>query len=81
MVASLKAALWAFYTTEDFRSGCLRAANLGEDADTTAAIYGQIAGAYYGASGIPAAWRKRLAMSDLIFGVAESLYVRGGLSQ
>lgn len=49
VVDALEAALWAFYTTDSFRDGCLKAANLGGDADTTAAIYGQIAGAYYGA--------------------------------
>jgi ADP-ribosyl-[dinitrogen reductase] hydrolase len=37
------------------------AANLGEDADTTAAITGQLAGALYGASGIPENWVRRVA--------------------
>jgi ADP-ribosylglycohydrolase len=45
---TLEAALWAFDTTADFRAACLAAANLGQDADTTAAVCGQIAGAYYG---------------------------------
>jgi ADP-ribosylglycohydrolase len=40
--------------------------NLGEDADTTGAVYGQIAGAYYGEAGIPAEWRAKLAMRELI---------------
>ena len=40
--------------------------NLGEDADTTGAVYGQIAGAYYGVDGIPAEWREKLAMRELI---------------
>lgn len=62
VVHSLEAALWAFYHHDDFRSGALAAANLGDDADTTAAIYGQLAGAYYGAEGIPAAWREQLVM-------------------
>ncbi len=44
----LEAALWAFATTDSFRDGCLRAVNLGDDADTTAAVYGQLAGAFYG---------------------------------
>ena len=46
------------------------AVNLGDDADTTAAIYGQIAGAYYGIDGIPLSWRERLAHSALIIGMA-----------
>ena len=60
VVASLEAALWAFARTENFRDGCMCAVNLGEDADTTDAVNGQIAGAFYGASGIPAAWRGML---------------------
>ncbi|NOY45138.1 MAG: ADP-ribosylglycohydrolase family protein, partial [Deltaproteobacteria bacterium] len=66
VVASLEAALWAFHRSGSFREGCLLAVNLGDDADTTAAVYGQIAGAYYGASGIPGEWLERLAMADLI---------------
>ena len=55
-----EAALWAFATTGDFRSGALAAVNLGDDADTTGAIYGQLAGAFYGTEGIPVAWRERV---------------------
>ncbi|MCA9991522.1 MAG: ADP-ribosylglycohydrolase family protein, partial [Anaerolineales bacterium] len=62
VVRSLEAALWAFYHSDSFRQGCLLAANLGDDADTTAAIYGQLAGAYYGEAGIPAGWRRQLAL-------------------
>lgn len=58
MVKSLEAALWAFYNSEDFQEGCLKAVNLGEDADTTGAVYGQIAGAFYGENGIPDGWIK-----------------------
>ncbi|MBA4062884.1 MAG: ADP-ribosylglycohydrolase [Isosphaera sp.] len=66
VVHTLEAALWAFHGTDDFRSGALAVVNLGEDADTTGAVYGQIAGAYYGADGIPAEWRAKLAMRELI---------------
>ncbi len=59
-VASLEAALWCFHTTDSFEQAILRAVNLGDDADTTAAIVGQIAGAYYGLNSIPEAWRSRL---------------------
>src|SRR5206468_7970170 len=48
VVRSLEAALWAFYKSTSFREGCLLAVNLGDDADTTGAIYGQVAGAFYG---------------------------------
>ncbi len=60
VVDALEAALWCFHTTDSFSDAVLTAANLGDDADTTAAIAGQIAGAYYGIDGIPAVWRKRL---------------------
>lgn len=74
VVESLEAALWAFYRTGAFREGCLLAANLGDDADTTAAIHGQIAGAYYGREGIPAAWLDRLHERELIISFADRLH-------
>ena len=61
-VDSLEASLWCFFNTDTFEAAVLRAANLGEDADTTAAITGQIAGAYYGVAAIPPAWLAPLAM-------------------
>jgi ADP-ribosyl-[dinitrogen reductase] hydrolase len=73
VVASLEAALWAFYHCDTFRDGCLLAVNLGDDADTTGAVYGQLAGAFYGERGIPAPWLDRLAQRDLIAQLAEQL--------
>lgn len=74
VVHSLEAALWAFYHGTDFRSGALLAANLGDDADTTAAIYGQIAGAFYGVDNIPNDWREKLALHERIESLALALY-------
>jgi len=60
--------------------GCeVAVVNLGEDADTTGAVYGQIAGAYYGADGIPSEWREKLAMRDLIEQRAAELHAMSGL--
>ncbi len=73
VVESLEAAMWCFATTDSFRDAILRATNLGDDADTTAAICGQIAGAYYGAEGIPAAWREQLTMAAEICELADEL--------
>lgn len=73
VVQSLEAALWAFHNSHSFRQGCLMAVNLGDDADTTAAVFGQLAGAYYGSPGIPLSWRKRLTMSKEISNMADSL--------
>jgi ADP-ribosyl-[dinitrogen reductase] hydrolase len=71
---SLEASLWSIGRTDGFREAILTAANLGEDADTTAAITGQLAGAIYGANRIPAAWRKRVAWSARVQGIAEGLF-------
>ncbi|KWS04930.1 ADP-ribosylglycohydrolase family protein [Lysobacter capsici AZ78] len=72
-VESLEAALWCFLHTDSFDAAVLRAVNLGDDADTTAAICGQIAGAYYGIDAIPGAWLDKLVMREEIGGMAESL--------
>jgi len=74
VVNSLEAALWAFYRSASFRNGCLLAINLGDDADTTGAIYGQLAGAYYGVEAIPIEWRERLAKRELIESFANRLW-------
>jgi ADP-ribosylglycohydrolase len=76
VVESLEAALWAFANSDNFRDGCLLAVNLGDDADTTAAVYGQIAGAYYSVSGIPEDWRNRVARGDEIQQLALRLWQR-----
>jgi ADP-ribosylglycohydrolase len=73
VVRSLEAALWAFDASESFQEGALLAVNLGEDADTTGAIYGQLAGAYYGASGIPAHWLGKLTLRKSITDTADRL--------
>ena len=60
VVDCLEAALWAFWHTADFREAILMAVNLGGDADTAAAVCGQLAGAYYGYDAIPAHWLSAL---------------------
>ena len=74
VVKSLEAALWAFYHSQTFEEGCLLAVNLGDDADTTGAVYGQLAGAFYGEQGIPESWRLKLAYRDRIEYLAEQLF-------
>lgn len=73
VVACLHAALWAVSRTSTFRDAVLLAANLGEDADTTAAVTGQIAGAVYGASAIPKEWLGKLAWRERIEKLASEL--------
>jgi ADP-ribosyl-[dinitrogen reductase] hydrolase len=81
VVQSLEAALWAFFGSSDFRAGALLAVNLGDDADTTGAVYGQLAGAFYGASGIPEEWRNKLAFRELICELADGLLQLDSLDQ
>lgn len=71
-VLTLEAALWAFYTTDSFVEGLKKVVALGDDTDTTGAVYGQIAGAYYGINGIP--WVDKIAWIDKIKNLAENLY-------
>lgn len=70
---SLEAALWAFHKSDSFKEGCLLAVNLGDDADTTAAIFGQLAGAFWGIEAIPAQWRQKLAKRGTIVDLADRL--------
>jgi ADP-ribosylglycohydrolase len=76
VVRSLEAALWAFHDAVDFREAVLRAVNLGDDADTTGAVCGQLAGAYFGESGIPQEWRDRLAGRAIIDPILTRLLLR-----
>jgi ADP-ribosyl-[dinitrogen reductase] hydrolase len=73
-VASLEAALWCIAQTSSFEQAVLAAVNLGDDADTTGAITGQIAGALYGCEAIPASWLSNLHMRDEIASFAVRLY-------
>jgi ADP-ribosyl-[dinitrogen reductase] hydrolase len=74
VVESLEAALWCFLQTDTFEAAILKAANLGDDADTTAAICGQVAGGFYGESGIPQEWLGQLAMRQEISTLADRLF-------
>jgi ADP-ribosylglycohydrolase len=73
-VRSLEAALWAFYHGSSFKEGCLLAVNLGDDADTTGAVYGQLAGAFYGEKAIPESWCSKLTHRNLIESFAVRLF-------
>lgn len=78
VVESLEAAVWCVATTASFADAVLAADNLGEDADITAAVTGQLAGATYGARAIPATWLEKLAMRDFITTLADRLIHRAG---
>jgi ADP-ribosyl-[dinitrogen reductase] hydrolase len=76
VVESLEAAMWCFTTTGSFEAAVLRATNLGDDADTTAAVCGQVAGAFYGFSGIPKRWLESLSLRSEITELADRMYAR-----
>lgn len=80
VVRSLEAALWAFRKSGSFREGALLAVNLGDDTDTTGAVYGQLAGAFYGEQGIPPEWLEKLALREVIERSAEQLFRLSGLA-
>ncbi len=73
VVESLEAALWCFWRSTDFEETILSAANLGDDADTTAAVCGQLAGTFWGETAIPTRWLERVAMSEQIRSYADRL--------
>jgi len=73
VVSCLEAALWSFMRSNTFAEAVLTAVNLGNDADTTGAVCGQIAGAFYGLSSIPHEWLNVLARKEEILDLAEKL--------
>jgi ADP-ribosyl-[dinitrogen reductase] hydrolase len=70
----LESALWCFARTDCYADAVLLAANLGDDADTTAAVVGQLAGAFYGSSAIPPEWRRRVSLGQRINSLADALW-------
>jgi len=73
VIDTMEAALWAFYHTESFDEGVMQAVNLGHDADTVGAVYGQLAGAYYGMDGIGDAYAEGLVKAKQIGEIARRL--------
>ncbi len=73
-VNTLEAVLWAFHTTDSFEDGAIAVVNLGDDSDSTGAVYGSLAGAFYGVDAIPESWRKNVVMADLITDFSQKLF-------
>ncbi len=69
---TLQAALWCFVNTNSYASCVLQAVNLGDDADTTAAVAGGLAGLYYGEENIPSTWLDILAKREEIRNMCDS---------
>jgi len=66
IVETLRAVFQAFFSTENFEKAMLDVVNRGGDSDTTGAILGMIAGAYYGSNAIPEQWRKAMNQEVLL---------------
>ena len=78
IVNALEAALWAFWSDDNsFEKGALAAVNLGDDTDTTAAIYGQLAGAHYGYKKLPPKWVKHVYARDFMLNLSEWIVFEG----
>ncbi len=74
VIHSLEAAFWCLLTSHSYQETVLKAVNLGEDTDTTAAIAGGLAGILYGFEQIPTKWVNQLARKDDILNLSERLH-------
>ena len=77
VILSMEAALWASWSTETFKEGVLAAVNLGDDSNTTAAIYGQLAGAFYRFGGIPSHWSEQIYAGVFFWKISEWITYEG----
>jgi ADP-ribosylglycohydrolase len=73
VIHCMESALWAFHRTNDFESGALDAVNLAGDSDTVGAIYGQLAGAFYGEAQLPIQWIQNIRSVQGFYHFAEDL--------
>ena len=76
VIETMEAALWAFFHTNSFEEGALKAVNLGDDADTVGAVYGMLAGAYYGVNTIPTEWREQCSFQGLVQTIADEILIQ-----
>ena len=78
VVHTVEAALWAFFGTETFEEGLIRVVALGADTDTVGAVFGILAGAYYGVGAIPDRWMSALQSRQMVEDVWEDLWEVAG---
>lgn len=67
VIDTLEASIWVFFHTSGYREAVLKAANLGGDTDTIAAITGGMAGAYYGFEDIPDKWIQNITQKEELY--------------
>lgn len=75
VIDTLETALMTYYKHDSFEAGMLELLGLGYDVDTVCAVYGQLAGAYYGYQSIPIRWLDDLVLYELLYDKALSLYI------
>ncbi|MMZ63451.1 ADP-ribosyl-[dinitrogen reductase] glycohydrolase [compost metagenome] len=73
VIDTLEASFWCLLTTNDYKSAVLKAVNLGNDTDTTAAVTGGLAGIYYGIQQIPIQWINKIAKREMIIELANKM--------
>jgi len=73
VIHTLEASLWCLLNSTSYAEAVLKAVNLGEDTDTTAAVTGGLAGIYYGVENIPPEWINQLARKQDIIDLAARL--------
>ena len=73
VVDSLEASLWAFFKTSSFEEGATLVVNLGDDADSVGAIYGGLAGTFYGIENVPERWLQDMKRMDLVDEVVQKI--------
>ncbi len=74
VISTLEASLWCLLNTDNYRDAVLKAVNLGQDTDTTAAVTGGLAGIYYGFEAIPQEWVDQIARKTDIIHLAHRLH-------
>ncbi len=73
VIDTLEASLWCLLNTSSYSEAVLKAVNLGEDTDTTAAVTGGLAGIYYDFTSIPTEWIETIARQQDIINLATRL--------
>jgi len=77
VLETVQAAIWAVATHQSFEEAVVAAVGLGNDADTTGAVTGALAGARWGYTGIPARWREHVQWGAELFALADTLREQG----
>ncbi|MEI0564053.1 ADP-ribosylglycohydrolase family protein [Brachyspira pulli] len=74
VVNTLEASIWILLNTSNYKDAVLKAVNLGDDTDTTAAVTGGLAGLYYCVDNIPSKWIDTLINKELIINICSKFF-------